>query len=99
MNTLSLMEVTTTVGTTSYVVDEDKKINPDKAKNVGKTSLVTVSTTVAGQISDKMTQKRIHEEYAKAYVESMSDEELERALVLLNELELPENAKDNAKTL
>lgn len=99
MDFISLMEVTTTAGTTTYVIDEDRKIDKGHLKNVGKTSLVTSTTTIAGQISEKMTLKRIHERSAAAYVESMSDEELERALTALNLLEEQENVKDSSKTI
>ena len=53
MDFISLMEVTTTAGTTTYVIDEDRKIDKDHLKNVGKTSLVTSTTTIAGQILEK----------------------------------------------
>lgn len=99
MDFLSLMEVTTTAGTTTYVIDEDRQIDKEHLKNVGKTSLVTGTTTTVGQVQDRMTEKKIHEKSAAAYVESMSDEELEKALTALNLLEEPENVKDSNKTI
>ena len=100
MSILSLMEVSTTLGTTTYVVDKDtKKINKKKLKKVGTTSLVTGATTTIGEVANNNTEKKIREQSARAYIESMSDEELEKALMLLNELELPENEKECAKTL
>ena len=42
---------------------------------------------------------RIHREYASAYVDSMSDDELERALIALGQLESPEDVNKTTKTI
>jgi hypothetical protein len=100
MDIFSTLGTTATVGSAIYAYDREKgEIDKEKAKKVGTTSLITGATTVVGQISDKMTNDRIHREYASAYVESMSDEELERALVALGELESLEDVNNTTKTI
>ena len=97
------MDIFYTLGTSlavgSTAISYDAKKKEFNKKRVGTTTVLTGVTTVGGQISDKMTMDRIHKEYASAYIESMSDEELERALIALGELEKPENVNDITKTI
>ena len=100
MNIFSTLGTTASIGSAVYAYDREKgEFDPERSKKVGITSLATGATTIIGQISDKVTMDRIHREYASAYVDSMSDEELERALIALGELESPENVNDTTKTI
>ena len=100
MNIFSTLGTTASVGSAIYAYDrENEEFNKKRLKKVGTTSLITGATTVVGQVTDKMTMDKIHREYASAYVDSMSDEELERALIALGDLENQENVNDTTKTI
>ena len=100
MNIFSTLGTTATAGSALYAYDREKgEFDKEKSKKVGTTTLATGATTVIGQVTDKMTMDRIHKEYASAYVESMSDEDLERALIALGQLESPEDVNKTTKTI
>lgn len=103
MSIYSTLGTTTTVGFASYIYngyDKEKgEYDPKRAKKLGTTTLCATATTVVGQISDKKTMDRINNEYAAAYVDSMSDEELERALIALGQLESDEDVNNLTKTI
>ena len=100
MSIYSILGATSTVGTGMYVYDSEKKcIDKDKAKTLGKTSLVTGATTTTGGIINHKTQKDIYKTYASEYVASMSDQQLVDALIALDELEAPEKSEESIKTI
>ena len=72
---------------------KNKKIDKDKAKNLALTSVALTATTIAADSIQAHTREQIHERYSSAYVQSMSDEELEQALIKMDLLEatLPED--------
>ena len=57
------------------------------------TTSYCLTTTLTQSVSNKLTVEKIRMQYAKSYVESMSDEELELALNKLNLIE--ENSIEN----
>lgn len=75
-----------------------KKLNEENAKAMVGTSVALTATAIAAQSLNNQTRKQIQEKYASAYVESMSDEELEDALARLNLL-VPEESEKDVKTL
>ena len=98
------MNIYTTLGATAtssaiYVYDKENGIDNKKLKKIGITSLVSTASATVGRVINYQTEKKIHNEYANAYVESMSDAELERALIALGELESSECVNDTAKTI
>lgn len=97
MNTTTLLTgVSATAGTTVATVNKDRTINTKRLKNILITGAVTSGTSTTTAIVEssikKSTMDRIHMEYTRSYVESMTDEELERALLALN---LVENDSNN----
>lgn len=72
---------------------KEKKFNTQNAKNLAITSVAGTATTIAAESIQSHTMEQIHEKYASAYVESMSDAELEQALIKMDllEAELPES--------
>ena len=79
------------LGVSSTVLDDDGNVKND-AKGAGKgllaTATATTATAIAGSAINNLTQQQIRERYASSYVESLSDEELERALEEANLLSI-----------
>ncbi len=71
---------------------KNKTLNKENAQNLAFTSTACTATTIAANSIEGHTREQIHERYASAYVQSMSDEELEQALIRMDllEPELPE---------
>lgn len=100
MSIISTLGTASTTASAIYAYDrENGTIDQKRAKKVGTTTLVTGATTVVGQISDKIAMDHIHKKYASAYIESMSDEELENALIALGQLESEEDVNNTTKSL
>ena len=58
-----------------------KKINKDMVGYLVGTSIATGATAAIGASINGYTINQMHNKYASAYIESMSDEELEQALI------------------
>ena len=100
MGTISLFgETASVVSTTTATLNEEGKIDKEKAKNVGITTLATSATAIGGRIANEHTMREIHREYASAYLDSMSDEDLATALAQLDLLESEESTKETTKTI
>ena len=59
---------------------KNKTINQENAKSWIASSVAVTATAIASESLNASTMKQIHQEYAAAYVQSMSDEELVAAL-------------------
>lgn len=66
---------------------QDGKIVPKRRNEEIATTVLLTASTVAANISHGHIIKRMHEKYASSYVESMSDEELAKALQQIGELD------------
>ena len=80
-------------GTAVSLYDRKNKcLNKEHARNLALTAVATTATAIAADSIQAHTREQIHEKYASAYVQSMSDEELEQALIRMDLLEgeLPE---------
>lgn len=91
---------------TNYKTDDDGEVTESKLepKGVIASSLVTSATTgsyIFQEASEKKTLEEIAREVSttQAYVESLSDEELEAALIRLGELESDQSSKNATKSL
>lgn len=88
----------TTSSVTMYTTD-DEKILPERRNEVIGTAVALTATTALGQSMNSIGQKRIYEKYATAYVESMSDAELEQALQKMDLLLAEEPQENQTKTM
>lgn len=91
-------ELATTSSITMYTTD-DERILPDKRNRVIGATLTSTATTAIGQSMNVHGQKKVYEKYASAYIESMSDEELETALQKMDLLIADEQDNTQIKTL
>ena len=89
---------TTGLGVLGYAVyslydKKEKKFKIERGRSYLDTTVVTAATAVTGACLNGASMNHIHNKNASAYVESMSDEELERALVKMDLLAevTPEN--------
>ena len=75
-----------------------QKKRDNTLKTVAVTAISSATTVTTGACMNSCTKKQIYEKYATAYVDSLSDEELEEALQKMNLLaeKLPET---NSKTI
>ncbi|MBP5678658.1 MAG: hypothetical protein J6X28_02370 [Bacilli bacterium] len=88
------------VGIARDVYDFKKKeFREANVKNLILTTAAGAATTIAAYSLQQQSLNQIHEKYASSYVESMSDEELERALCKLDLLAASEDATKDVKTL
>ena len=78
---------------------KEKKLNEDNARSVLATTVATTATAIAGASLNAHTMNEIHDRYASAYVDSMSDEELESALVKMDLLVAEEDSTTDVKTI
>lgn len=91
---------------TNYKTDDDGNVTESKLvpKGVIASSLLTTGTT-GSYIAQEASEKKVLAEISaqvdttQAYVESLSDEDLEALLIGLGELEQPNSSIDNTKTL
>ncbi len=83
----------TAVAVASLYDRKQKKLKTDNLKSTIYAGVSVTGTAMAGATLNHETREQIHEKYSSAYVESMSDEELEQALVQMDLLmaEQPEN--------
>lgn len=86
--------VTTSIGTATTTLNEDGTINEANRNSLLKSTVATTATVIGASIVNDHTLDKIYEKYATAYIESMSDDELEAALIDLDLLE----AKINKST-
>ena len=109
MNTTTIITgVSTAAGTTALCVkkDENKKVQLNK-KGLGTVVGISVASTITTAIEggiEKSTIDKIYRDYelknqktTQAYVDSLSDEELEIALQQLGELETTENNPEKTR--
>lgn len=68
------------VGVTSTTLNEDGSVNREKRNAILATATSTVAVTLGGDILNKQSKEKVHEKYSQAYVKSMSDDELIKAL-------------------
>lgn len=85
--------------TTSATVDENGDINKTKRNNVIGTTVAVTATSVIGNTLNAAGMSRIYNQYAQAYVESMSEEELAEACEKLGLIEEDSKADTDVKTL
>ena len=78
---------------------ENKSINKNNANSILTTTIATGATAAVGASMNAYTMHEIHEKYSSAYVESMSDEELEQALVKMDLLEAEQTIETDVKSL
>ena len=97
-STITGLGTTAVAGVTLYD-KKNKKLNTDNLKSTIYSGVSTTATAVAGASLNHQTMKQIHEKYASAYVESMSDEELEAALVQMDLLVGETNESTDVKTI
>ena len=99
MSTTTLLTGTASTlgGTTAYTVD-NKKINPGKLKNVVVASTISTGSAITSAGCNSLINQaylsKIQVASMTSYVESMSDEELEHALLALNLVEENEIKSD-----
>ena len=99
MDTLTLTSVLGTGVAITNGTMEDGHIDPTARDSIIGTLLSTTITTAIGDTINVRTMREIHRKYSNAYVESMSDEELEYALERLNLIEGEEPNEYYVKTL
>ena len=101
MSTLSLMtEIGAAAGTVYFLYDKNtKNINKQNAKVLATSISATAATAIVGGSLNNMTVNQLHNKYASAYVESMSDEELERALEKMDLLVAEQTSETDVKTI
>lgn len=100
MTTTSLLSSSSSVTATSAsTLNKDGTINEDNRNMLLGSTVTTTATVLGASYLNAKTIDEIYQKYADAYVESMSDEDLELALVNLDLLE--ENISENsiAKTI
>ena len=88
----------TGTGLSLYDVKE-KKFRKDNAESMVTTTIATAATAAIGASLNAHTMNEIHEKYSSAYVESMSDEELEQALIKMDLLEAKQTIETDVKSL
>ena len=87
---------------TAYETDKEGNVTESKLKPWGVVaSSAAMSFTTAAYVVQETAEKKTLAEInqAQAYVQSMSDEELEEALIRLGQLEAPESSNMDTKTL
>ena len=97
MNTTTLITGAGAAVATGIALYDNKNKGIDKgnAKVLVGTAVALTATTIGAGSLNHMTMDEIHRKYSSAYVESMSDEELETALEQMNLL-LSEEATDTS---
>ena len=88
---------TTAVGTVCTTLNDDGTVNEKKLKTAIGTAIATGATTLTGNMIQNHDIKKMEEKYATSYVESMTDKELEAALIKMDLLE--EEVDTQVKTL
>lgn len=101
-----MTDLTTTIlsggGTTSTVlnaISDEGKLEPEKLNSAIISSSVATGSTLAATYSNNKGVEEIYEKYSSAYVESMTEEELVRALEAVELLEKEKFLENNSKTL
>lgn len=84
---------------TSTMLNDDGTINKDNGKSALITSVCTTGSLVAATIVNNHDAKVIEEQYKKSYIDSLSDEELEKALIQIGELTAGSNQDSVNKTI
>jgi len=100
MDTTMITGAVALTGTGLSVYDrKNKKIDEDNAKSALATTVALTATTIAANTLEATTRQHIHERYSAAYVQSMSDEELEQALIQMDLLVPEEQTETDVKTI
>ena len=101
MSLMSTLGITTiggaAIGTAVYTTD-DNGINKEKRNHVLATTLASTATVIASEAVSQHGMKEIHEKYSQAYLDSLTDEELEAALQQVNLL-INDMDEDTVKTI
>lgn len=80
-------------------LNDDGSVSREKSTSLIATTAATGITALGGYSLNEYEVKKIYEEYATAYIDSMSDEELQEALVKLDLLEAEMSKKNDMKTI
>ena len=91
-----------TIGVALSAVNEEGNLTEDGKNNILGSTVTTTATTatiIGGTILNNQTMDRIYEKYATSYVESMSDEDLESALMQLDLLAAKMDENTNEKSI
>lgn len=100
MNTTTLIGMTgVSASLTNYTVGENGQIDKGRRNDLIATTITTSATIAVGGTLNDQSMQQIHSKYANAYVESLSDEQLERALQQLNLLEEETEKMNCVKTI
>lgn len=78
---------------------KEKKIHKENAKIVAGVSVALTATAAGAATINDMTLDKIHQKYSSAYIQSMSDEQLEEALIQMDLLLPEEDSKVEEKTI
>lgn len=87
------------IGATDALLNDDGTINKKNGRNALITSVASTGTLVAAALVNAHEEKEMKEKYRKSYIESLSDEELERALIQIGELSAESNQDNANKTI
>ena len=101
MNTSTLISsgVCTVSLSTNATVNDDASINKKKGAEFLGTTALSVATTAVGYTIQGNTVRSVQQKYSSAYVESLSDEELEQALQKMDLLIAENPTEKDVKTL
>ena len=87
-------------GTGFALYDKDnKKLDTKNAKSLVGSSVAVTATAIASATINHQTMEHIYEKYSSAYVQSMSDEELEKALIDMDLLIAESDTEKDVKTI
>ena len=84
---------------TNNTVDDAGNIKKATRNEYIATTVATTATVIVGQCINDATIREVHNKYSRSYVESLSDEELERALQQMDLLAVNNNTEESVKTL
>lgn len=103
---MNIFNTTTTIGalgaplaTTSSTLNEDGSVNKNNLLSVLVPVVSSTATVGMGYVMNQHDLKRIKQDAATSYIESMSDEELISALEQLDMLDSEINNKNDNKTI
>ena len=85
MDTTTIIGITAaSIGSSTLTIGEDGDISLTGRQSIVATSLTSTATTAIGDSLNANAMKEIQTKYSSAYIESMSEEELESALQKLD---------------
>lgn len=101
MNTTTIITGVGAVGAAgALLIDwKEKKINKDNAQLLALTSASLTAASIGAATLNNAGVEKIHQKYSSAYVESMTDEQLEEALIQMNLLLPAEDSQIEEKII